>query len=197
MNWTDGATFAVAFATLVLAWFTRSAAQASAHAAQASRQAAMAAEREANATVQLAKEAVEDRQLAWRPHIDIEHPTGRSGPDGNSATLVLRNVGNGPALDCAIWAYWGGHGLWGVVRHLTLQAHGQRHTTVYSGTEPGHAFPVGMFDLPDGANHSTPDVYVAVCRDVLGNRWRFMPGQPPEVVPVNEAQAPPWATWYP
>ena len=195
MNWTDAATLAVALATLVLAWFTRSAARASAKASQASKRAARAAKREADATVQLAREAAEDRQLAWRPHIDIQIPTSASGPDENSATLSLTNVGNGPALDCAIWAYWGAYKRWGVVRGLVLPAHGQVKARVRSGSEPGHAFPVGMLDLPDGSAHPSSEVYVAVCRDVLGNRWRFVAGQQPEEVRVNAETEPPWTSW--
>ena len=50
----------------------RLAAKAGQLAAEATQQAAQASRDEADATIQLAKEAQKDRELAWRPHLGVD-----------------------------------------------------------------------------------------------------------------------------
>ena len=65
MSWNDWATFAVAVTTLVLAFFTRRAVSEAAEATTAGKEAAQAGRDEADATIALARQAREDRELAW------------------------------------------------------------------------------------------------------------------------------------
>lgn len=189
MNAAEWTTLAVAIATGVLAFFTWRAVAVSRDVAQASKD-------EAGATGQLAREATEDRALAWRPHLAIEAPRQFVSSEVVSATIELSNVGNGPAVDCTVWAYWSNHERWGVIRHLTLAARSSQTIGIHSNTHPGLAFPEGIFDSMDGGDHEWPDVYVAACRDVLGNRWRFIRGFPPEMVNAGEREPPLWTRWY-
>ena len=79
MNALEATNITVAGGTLVLALFTweaaragQLAAKAGQLAAEATQQAAQASRDEADATIQLAKEAQKDRELAWRPHLGVD-----------------------------------------------------------------------------------------------------------------------------
>lgn len=114
MNLVAGADIAVAGGTLILAIFTWRATEASRSAAEATGPAAEAAQIEADATVQLAQEAREDRELAWRPYLVVDPITTTSDA---KVTYKVQNIGRGPATDVIIWAYryLHGPGTWGRV----------------------------------------------------------------------------------
>jgi len=107
MNALEATNIAVAGGTLVLAMFTwkaasaaQQAAKAGQLAAEATQQAAQASRDEADATIQLAKEARKDRELAWRPHLGfdatIPNKTGALDAPSLLVQISLSNVGNGP-----------------------------------------------------------------------------------------------------
>ena len=198
MNLVAGADIAVAGGTLILAIFTWRAAAASRRAAEATDQAAGAAKVEAEATVRLAKQAREDRELAWRPHIAIEVPDHRQGPEQDAVTATITNVGNGPAIDCTFWAYRGDTHTqrWGWQGGIALRSSQSRLIENMLLGPPGTAprFPEGIFDPPTASVHRSPKVYVVTCTDLLGNTWHFVQGHRPEWVRPDDPP-PGWATF--
>ena len=211
MNVLEATNIAVAGGTLVLALFTwkaaragQQAAKAGQLAAEATQQAAQASRDEAGATIQLAKEARTDRELAWRPHlgfaITIQNNAGSLDPPSRQVQISLSNVGNGPALSTTVWIYhydtdWYG---WGkredllVASKQTLPPMGV--PLEFPGPEPA-GFPEGMFDPLANRPHPSKWVFVATCTDVLGNHWRFVDGHPAEIVRPDDPDPPPWTRW--
>ena len=198
MTWNDGATFAVAAATLVLAFFTWRAARAAVEASKAANDAAQAGRDEADATTDLARQAREDRELAWRPHLGIEVPTYSNGPGQDLVTAVITNVGNGPAIDCAFWTYRGEMEAavyrWGQSSGFQLAASQTKPLDPVPRDPAGVApvFPEGLFDPPEGGSHGSHVVYVVTCTDLLGNTWRFVQGHRPEMVRADDPSPPRW-----
>lgn len=191
------ADLAVAVGTAILAFTTWRATTASQIATRAAEQTARAAQAEADATMQLAQEARKDRELAWRPHLDISMSQTAALPDCDSIDVAVTNVGNGPALDCRIWLYATNRWAWRDVKPLAAQQRLQLLEPIRISHQGGpHPFPEGMFDPPpDGRPHHGPWVTVVTCTDVLGNRWRFMNGQQPERIWLDHPRPPLWIQW--
>lgn len=128
VNTLDATNVAVAFGTLVLAFFTWKAARASQEAARASQTAAEATEAaaqaardEADATVSLAHQAEHDRELAWRPHLVIDIQTSEAGSGSRKALLTVSNVGRGAALSAVVWVYDASlDGQWGLTPPMVV-----------------------------------------------------------------------------
>lgn len=184
-DWTSvavaGTSGLVAIATLVLAGFTRSTAKAAVRAVQA-------AEVEAAATQQLASEAQRDRELVYQPVLDIKSPGTASG----SRSVEIKNIGGGPALN--VRCYFRDEDGWGQSdRSLSLPARSAERILVPRSSMGSS--PDDLFDSPAGvASCSKSLVVVAVGEDVLGNRWRFLPGFQPEGPVRRDDPAPPaWA----
>ncbi len=145
---------------------------------------------EARATLGLAEETRTDRQLAWRPILDVEARQWIT--DSGRTTLVVHvtNVGTGPALNCRCY-----------VRRDAQYGQGPRFFLKAGETKSGDLGPLTdlnvwqpLFEpeIPTVRMDQLPPVLVAVCSDALDRYWRFRPGRPPESVAAGESNPPGW-----
>ena len=207
-DWAAIGALITAAATVVLAYFaiqaSRTAARAlasanrqaiaSSAAAQAASDAVAAANREADASGAVVEEMRLDRQVQFRPHLTLT--TGLIS--GTTATLNVRNVGNGPALRClaAMHGFFEGPGHhWSVsddfdlaagelrtieIREAVNQTRSRLLTDEPPLMEDGQSFAVGYEDL-------------------LGSRYRvrLRAGElQTDTAPRTETgTAPGWAAW--
>jgi hypothetical protein len=124
--------------------------------------------KEASSTERLAQEAVTDRQLQWRPQLELRQKTW---PYAGFPyfSFGIANTGAGPALSVvciaqkgADWARWNYGDL--VAPNVTGQQHQNPRPDL---------FPPSLFannELPDSR---TPMVAL-FCRDILNRQFRFM-----------------------
>jgi hypothetical protein len=173
------ASIAVASATFLLAIFTLIT--------------ALAAKKEANATKDLAEEAREDRELAWRPCLDFG-PTIQASVNGaDQYTFTVTNLGGRPAIACVCIVHQGG--LQGSPPTFSLRRDEPTELKAQVSTHVGPDFPLEVFDPPNG-RPPEPLSIVVLGKDVLGNRWRFLRGFPPDgPIRKNDPNPPRWATW--
>ncbi len=145
---------------------------------------------EAKATLDLAEEARKDRQLAWRPIVDVEVHQWLPDSHGDRLVVHVTNVGTGPALNCRCF-----------VRRDALYGEGPRFFLKAGETKVGTLEPLSDVDLrrpvfepeiPTVRMNQLPPVLVAVCSDALDRYWRFRPGRPPESVSAGEPNPPGW-----
>jgi len=130
---------------------------------------------EATATVQLVDETRRDRQLLWRPQLEMltfnRNMGTVAGRDYGSFDLRVRNSGSAPALQVIIVARDGEAATrWAVVTCRDLRP-GEECGAGHSGTE-GDPFLMPF----EGIGEVDDTEYVSVvvlCRDVLGRRFRF------------------------
>jgi hypothetical protein len=173
-DWIEvGAELAVAVGTLALAGVT-------AWMVKGTREGVRNTLREAIATENLAAEARTDRQLAWRPQLelmDYHHEPqaaeltmqGYGTPD---FSFHVRSTGAGPALQVvAITREVENIGRWCIVGIGDLrpgdkrEADGELWPSGGSVSSPFEGFP--------GATEADIVTVVLLCGDVLGRRWRF------------------------
>ena len=192
VSWSDLASFSVAGGTLALAWITR-------RAVVEARRASDAAREEGQATLGLATETHRDRELAWRPVLtwEVTDPEGASGgePAGERTTVVVvKNVGNGPAIGCEYVAR--DHGRCTYRRGFALSAGEVVELSIGASEPPWEQEPQGLFD-PATSTRLTGQrprrMQVLMCSDILGRRWRFFEDFPPESVDGDDVDPPPWA----
>jgi len=182
VSWSDWASFAMAVATMALAVLTWVS-------ASASRKAADAAAIEAAATSTLAKQAREDRELAWRAILNIRHLSSTVTLDKGWADLIIVNHGNGPAFECTIQGYFSAQNLWGVKKNLVIAAHESSDLKLeLDRTREGDdAFPDQAFTFPGQENmERVGNVFVATYKDALGNLYRVAEGGSPEWLSVED-----------
>jgi hypothetical protein len=165
-----GAQLAVAGGTLVLAAFTAWMAHRTHEVAEQAKDQVAAADREAKATENLAIEARTDRQLAWRPQVELSHLDRLTNND--SWNFRIRNSGPGPALQVVSMARdVDDVGRWCLVRFgdlvpAELQArNGPRWTGGGAVSSP--------FEDIVGATDGEVVLAVVMCSDILGRRFRF------------------------
>ena len=189
VTWSDLASFAVAGGTLVLAWITR-------RAVVEARRASVAARDEGQATLAIATEAHRDRELAWRPVLTWEVTGVTAAGSGTWAeTVVIKNVGNGPAIDCEYVSLDNDRFVYR--RGFALRAGEVVELSIEASEAPWEKEPQGLFDPATGARRTgrRPNrMRVVMCSDILGRRWRFFEDFPPESVAGAEPNPPPWAT---
>jgi hypothetical protein len=185
ISWAAWASFIAAGATLVLAFLTWRAVRAA--------YAAVAAERDGVvATNRLADEARLDRELAWRPYLTMETRAEHVQGDSWSYRIGVKNVGSGPALQTSVFQLRGER--WGKSGPFSFAPSDAGAFNVLP-EPPSTPVPAGVFDEP-GENRSA-NVRVAVCKDMLGNMWRFVDGHEPDMVPRGApTQALTWARLY-
>jgi len=182
VSWSDWASFAMAVATMALAVLTWLS-------ASASRKAADAAAIEAAATIDLARQASEDRQLAWRAILNIRSTSSTVTPDKGYADLIIVNHGNGPAFECTIQGYFSNQDLWGVKKNLVIAAHESSDLKLeLDRTREGDdAFPdeVFTFSGQEGVER-VGNVFVVTYKDALGNLYRVAEGGSPKRLTVED-----------
>lgn len=206
-----GVTGALAIMTGALALSTHRSTRKAGEAAAAATRTAEAAEKDLLQTTQLvlvgqeqaaaaqrlAEEARIDRELAFQPFLTIESPeVSTQGQQQWSESVLIVNVGASPALDCQYHVYR--KNRWASERGFSLRAGAEHRTVTLSGhgAEQEPPFPMGMFDPPAGAELQPSEVIrVAICRDVLGNSWRFLHGLTPEKVGRDEPNPPLWVRY--
>lgn len=208
-NELDGiAQIVAAGGTLILAGFTwRLAARTHELAAKAAEQVEVsgeqveAARQEAKATEALAIEQRTDRQLAWRPHLellsltdDVHHPNVSHNSDRMKCWIA--NSGGGPALGVTVMARdISTVGRWWLLRLRNLRP-GQTADASGDSWQHGKALTAAFEHFPDCDDRHIV-TFVILCSDVLGRRFRFgvatprdpIPGEPLKV-PVAEISAP-------
>lgn len=189
VTWSDLASFAVAGGTLVLAWITR-------RAVVEARRASDAARDEGQATLAIATEAHRDRELAWRPVLTWEvRDVTAAGSDTWAEKVVIKNIGNGPAITCEYVSL--DNDRWAYRRGFALRAGEVVELSIEASDPPWEKEPQGLFDPAFGARrmgHRPSRMRVLMCSDILGRRWRFFEDFPPESVASDEPNPPPWAT---
>jgi hypothetical protein len=189
LSWSDLASFAVAGGTLVLAWITR-------RAVVEARRASDAARGEAQAALEISSEAHHDRELVWRPVLTWElQDVMDVGSGAWAETVVVKNVGSGPAIACEYISHDDGH--WAYRRGFALRAGEVLALSIEASEPPWEEAPQGLFDPVGGARrtgHRPSRMRVLTCSDILGRRWRFFEDFPPESVASDEPSPPPWAT---
>ena len=188
-------TFGLAAITARLAHLTRKAVSTSEDAVEAANRTAQAAKEGADATKSLAMEAQTDRELAWRPYLTIELTRDQTGGEAKwTEDVTIVNIGTGPAIECGYFVYR--KNSWANLAGFSIRAGSQHDLSGVAGAPPGDGrfFPEGMFDTPGGTSEISPRpaVRVAVCKDILGNRWRFFEGHVPECIRRDEPSPPPW-----
>lgn len=188
VNVTDLASFAVAGATLVLAFVTwRMAAQA--------KKGVEVAAQEAAATARLASAAQTDRELAWRPHVVIEPGDGSGGSaDAFTDVLTVRNVGPGPALNCVCIVRDDERG-WGCSTPFSLMPGGDHKVTI-KGPSPDIEDPAAVLTATPGGGWRPGTRRLVRCVDVLDRHWRFPERLPPQQWRKSDPPEP-WVTWEP
>jgi hypothetical protein len=170
MKWdvTDTMQAAVAIGTLSLAGVTAFMAKRTHEVASKTQGLVEASSREALATESLASEARTDRQLAWRPQLELvgyQHV-------GETFVFDVRNTGAGPALQVACLSREIENiGRWCLLRLGDLRPGEQKRQGVAvrvgsSLTSPFEGIP-GMVDGVEVVE------VVIVCGDVLDRRFRF------------------------
>jgi hypothetical protein len=149
---------------------------------------------EAEATHRLADEARTDRYLAWAPVLASEF----LGHSTIGERVRVKNIGSGPALNCVFFSEQAGR--LGVSAKFSLSSGEKREI------ECDRTLAIESIDYPAGIGtplggplpKATEVVRVLICSDVLGRRWRFLEGWPPESVdPRDGTELPNWATWSP
>jgi hypothetical protein len=148
----------------------------------------------AEETQKLGQHAQLDREMRYRPYVVPTLENYKVEGNKRFYTIELHNAGEGPALDCST-AFVGDRGEFGDVRRFVLDPH-ERHKFMEITTQPlDH--PRGLFNPPPGMSQpGLSKALAVVCTDVLGIRWRFLDGLPPESWrPGSDEPAPPWTAW--
>ena len=152
---------------------------------------------EAEATVALSTESQRDRELAWRPILRVEMGSNERNETNGTLDngrwwqmLRITNLGNGPALDC----FWlkKRDNKWAIVEGFDLDADGVYLSRIESNDGAGN-FPIGIIDPPPTEQGRGGQGEAVMCEDVLGTRWRFLPGFPPERYRPGTPNPPEWA----
>jgi hypothetical protein len=188
-NWTavgGVAQLVAAVATMGLAVVTARMAMRTHEVAVEAKAQAGAAAREAKATENLAIEARTDRQLAWRPHLELVGYDHHTDVEDNSFYFTVRNLGPGPALqvDCLAREIEN-VARWGIARIGDLRSgdSGAAHGQIWSKG--------GSLNTPfEGIPGESPGGIVAVvlmCSDVLGRRFRFGYTRPIKLPPSDQS----------
>jgi len=179
--------------------------------ALASRQQAEAAIRQVEASTQTISEMRSDRELAVAPYLTFDFISAYSNGEPLGPKLVLKNIGQGPALNCLCCAIvnWrpisASDELERATRYFRLPQAGPLflplHLGVGSAVEQqapamstfDHQIGQVAFDMlsRDGL------VMAAVCEDQFGGRYRFRSTStvPDRWQPGEDM--PPWAYWIP
>jgi hypothetical protein len=139
--------------------------------------------REAKATEGLAQEAKTDRQLVWRPQLELVRFHG-APPPGNGTSWRIRNTGAGPALQVVGLARRPENiGIWAIVEIGDL-IQGELKEAGASWTEGGPSLTSPYEGVP-GMQTREVVVVVLLCTDVLGRRYRFAHARDVALPPEN------------
>lgn len=118
-----------------------------------------------------------------------------AGSETWTETLVVKNVGSGPAIGCEYVSL--DDNRWAYRRGFALRAGEILELSIGSSEPPWEHVPRGFFYPMTGARRTgyrPSRMRVLICSDILGRRWRFFEDFPPESVDADEPNPPPWAT---
>ena len=158
-----------AIATVGLATITARMATRTREMASETKAQAHATKEEAKATRTLGDEAKFDRQLRWRPQLDLTV----CWVDSNEFRFRVFNAGGGPAIACKVLARqpddinrWG---LWVAGDIAPNSSTDERGTEIRTS---GSIY--AAFEAPDAmADPKREPNVVVICADILGRRYRF------------------------
>ena len=167
------------------------------------RQVAQATASESAATVSLAQEARNDRELAWRPQLSLVDLHAEGEPGFLIFRVRVKNAGGGPAIKCKVAIRQPGSWWLVAVADLQVNSEGSGDGTPQPGARPDEVFKY-VFQGAGGLSVPLWPELVILCSDVLGRQFRFPVEHPfedignwnhlrPEVS-VGEVPKPAWAT---
>jgi hypothetical protein len=153
----------------------------------------------ADETQKLGQHAQLDREMRYRPYVVAT--LARQVDEGKNCLttfydVTIRNAGEGPALDCSV-GFVGDRGEFVSGRNLVLDPRQTWPQTYLVSDLVTTGRPDGLLSPPAGKSQpALAKPLVVVCTDVLGIRWRFLDGLPPESWrPDSDIAAPPWTEW--
>ncbi|HUC38311.1 MAG TPA: hypothetical protein VMR97_14450 [Acidimicrobiales bacterium] len=169
-NWVDvGAQLAVACGTLTLAGVTAWMARRTHEVAKKTSDLVESSLREAKATETLAAEARTDRQLAWRPQLELAFFSQAI----DKFQFQVRNTGGGPALQVVCVARQSDNvNTWSIVRAGDIRPN-DPVKQVGGGAWKDGGNHNSLFEEMPGAQEGDIVTVVLLCSDVLGRRSRF------------------------
>jgi hypothetical protein len=141
--------------------------------ANETREVAKAARDETAATISLAQEARNDRELAWRPQMSlVDIRLGDGVPPSPLIEVRVKNAGGGPAIKCKVAIRQPGRWWLIAVGDLQVNSEASGIGSPQSGARPDEVFTyvsqgAGGLSVP-----LTPEL-VILCSDVLGRQLRF------------------------
>jgi hypothetical protein len=163
-----GATLILAVFTYAMAKRTHELADKAQDQVEAAQLQVAAAQREAKATENLAIEARTDRQLAWRPHLELVEYLH----EGDRFDFTVRNAGAGPAfrVECLAREIKD-VSRWGIVSLPNLQPGESAMDTANVWIKGGGL--ISPFENFPGSFEYEFVTVVLFCEDALGRRFRF------------------------
>jgi hypothetical protein len=228
MEWvTTVAVVVTGAATVGLAWITyrsfgenRKLIEATAAGARASEAQALAAQQQAEAatkqveaSTQTVSEMQFDRELAVAPYLTLDFKSAYSNGEPTSVRMLLKNVGQGTALNCLCCAIvtWDPQPIpEGVkrereTRYFRLPEAGPLTLPLHlAAGQPEESQPTAMGNLDNqigqvmfDMNIGLPLAIAAVCEDQFGNRYRFRSNSATRDLWRRGQDGQPWIHWIP
>ena len=200
-DWTELSALAgasVAFATLVLAYFTFRMSKESKRATEAAKLAVVAAQNEASATLELAKGATKDREMQWRPHVEVTAIASYSSHP-RSIKYTVSNLGSGPGYRCRLFVKVLVAGGFELLSGTTFTASPDNPLNVnVSVAHPSAAdgrLTTAVFDGNEGTRDRysvQKNTWVVICEDSIGRIWRFSDKFEPQLWTPGSRDCPDW-----
>lgn len=171
--------------------------------ANETREVAEATRIESAATVSLAEEARNDRELAWRPQMSLVGLDADSFGQKDRMRVQVKNAGGGPAIKCRVAIRR--HPSWWLIPLGDLQVNSPAEADGFPlpGARPDTVFEY-VFQGAGGLSVTLTPELVILCSDVLGRQFRFPVEHPFEDMPTwnhlrpeisaGEVPKPAWAT---
>ena len=198
-DWTELSALAgasVALATLVLAYFTFRMSKEAKRATEAANLAVDAAQNEASATLELAKGAAKDREMQWRPHLEVTAIETYSGPL-RSIKYRVCNLGSGPGYRCQLFTKFHGSFEYLSGTSFTASCDNPSNVDVRVGHPSAAAgtFTTAVFDRNEGTRDKYSGesaTWVVICEDSIGRIWRFSDKFEPQLWTPGSRDCPDW-----